>query len=99
MAPIHRRHFIGGAMTASVLAPLGDFSFLEGLPRVEAADAKVRPETVQLSPELEPLVRLIEDTPREKVIDAAADQIRAGTGYQEMLAAVLLAGVRGIKPR
>jgi hypothetical protein len=96
---MHRRHFIGGALAAGGLAHLGDFSFLGQLPTVTADEARVRPETVQLSSDLEPLVRLIEDTPREKAIDTAVDKVRTGTSYQQLLAAVLLAGVRGIKPR
>ena len=49
--------------------------------------------------DVEPLVRLIEDTPRNRVIEVAADRVRNGTSYQELLAAVMLAGVRGIRPR
>ncbi len=99
MARFHRRHFLGGAVSAGVLAQLGDFSFLNRLPSVGAGEAKARPDTVQLSPDVEPLARLLEDTPREKIIDVAVEQIRSGTSYQQMLAAVFLAGVRGIKPR
>jgi hypothetical protein len=99
MARIHRRHFLGGAVGVGVLAHLGDFSFLDRLPSVTAGEAKLRPETVQLDSDVEPLVRLLEDTPREKVIDATVEQIHLGTSYQQLLAAVFLAGVRGIKPR
>jgi hypothetical protein len=66
---------------------------------VSADEARVRPATVLLNPDLEPLVRLIEDTPRDRVLDAVAARIREGTGYQQLLGAVFLAGVRGIKPR
>jgi hypothetical protein len=92
--PISRRGFVGGA-----LAGLGDFAFLGGLPHLSAADARVNPKVVQLSPDVEPLVRLIEETPRNKLLQAAAERVRGGTSYQQMLAALMLAGVRGIKPR
>src|SRR5262249_8297515 len=72
---------------------------LHSLPSAVAADEKAKPTTVELSPDIEPLVRLIEDTDRTKVIDAVASRIREGTTYQQLLAATLLAGVRGIKPR
>jgi hypothetical protein len=97
--PLNRRQFVSRALTAGALTGLADLSFLRGLPSVSADEAKVRPATVLLSPELEPLVRLIEDTPRDKVLEAVVARIREGTGYQQLLGAVFLAGVRGIKPR
>jgi hypothetical protein len=96
---LNRRQFVGRTLSLGALAGLTDLSFLNGLPPVSADEAKIRPATVTLSPEIEPLVRLIEDTPRPKVLDAVAEKIRGGTGYQQLLAAVFLAGVRGIKPR
>jgi hypothetical protein len=69
------------------------------LPPVSADEAKPAPATVQFSPEIEPLVRLLEDTDRDKLLDVVADRVRHGTSYQQLLTAVLLAGVRGIKPR
>jgi hypothetical protein len=86
-------------MTAGVLASVGDFAFLKGLPTLAADEARVTPKTVQFSPEIEPLVRLIEDTDRNKVLERVAEQIREGTSYEELLSAVFLAGVRGIQPR
>ena len=97
-SPINRRDFVATSLGAGALAGLGDFGFLGGLPRVSAADAKVPPGIVQLSPDMEPLVRMIEETPRDKLLEAAA-KVREGTSYQQLLGACLLAGVRGIKPR
>jgi hypothetical protein len=48
---------------------------------------------------VEPLVRLLEETPREQVVAAFADRIRGGASYQQVLAALLLAGVRNVQPR
>src|SRR5262249_41068779 len=42
---------------------------------------------------------LIEDTERAKLLEAVAGRIKAGTSYQQLLAAVMLAGGRGIQPR
>jgi hypothetical protein len=97
--PLDRRQFVGRALSAGALAGLADLAFLNGLPPVSADEARIRPATVLFSPEMEPLVRLLEDTPRSKVLDAIAGKIHEGTGYQQLLGAVFLAGVRGIKPR
>src|SRR6266853_1802661 len=45
------------------------------------------------------LVRLLEDTPREKLLEEVGERIRRGLAYRELLAALLLAGVRNIQPR
>jgi hypothetical protein len=96
---LSRRDFVGHAMTVGALAGIGDYAFLSGLPRVSADEAKPDKNTVQLARDMEPLVRLIEDTPREKLLEAIANKVKNGTSYQQLLAAVMLAGVRGIKPR
>ena len=49
--------------------------------------------------ELEPLVRLVEETPRDRLIEAAAGKIRGGATHAQLLAAGFLAGVRGIRAR
>lgn len=58
-------------------------------------DSKV----VRFGPEIEPLVRLLEDTSRAKLLEEVAQRIRKGTSYREILTALLLAGVRNIQPR
>jgi hypothetical protein len=97
--PLSRREFVGGALTAGTLAGIGDFGFLTGLHPVAADEAKPNKDKVQLTPDMEPLVRLIEETPRDKLLESVAEKVKKGTSYQQLLAAVLLAGVRGIKPR
>jgi hypothetical protein len=94
-----RRRFVAHSLQAGALAGLGDFAFLRGLPPARAADSKNTPSTVSFSPDVEPLVRLLEETPRDKVIERAAEQVHKGTSYEQLLAAVFLAGVRGIQPR
>lgn len=83
-------------MASAGLAAL-DLGFF--LPPVSAAEAKLDPKLVRLHAEIEPLVRLLEDTPRERVLEEVAAKIKRGVSYREILAALLLAGVRNIQPR
>lgn len=99
MAANSRRRFLATTAAGSAIAGLGDFGFLASLPCVSADEVKPAPGVVQFKPEIEPLVRLLEDTPRNKVIEKVADRIRTGTSYREVLTALLLAGVRNIQPR
>ena len=96
---MQRRSFIKSAAAAGALAGLGDFGFLSQLPRVSAADAQLDPRLVQLHPEIEPLVRLLENASRDRVLEEVASRIKHGTTYREMIAALMLAGVRNIQPR
>lgn len=80
-------------------AAAGGLAFLSGLPPVSAADARADPDLVRLEPEIEPLVRLIEDTPREKLLEEVAARIKKGLSYREVLGGLLLAGVRNVQPR
>jgi len=95
----HRRSFLKTAAGSSALFALGDLGFLAGLPSVSAAEAKLPPNLVRFDPEIEPLVRLLEDTPRERVLEEVASKVRRGTSYREVLAALMLAGVRSVQPR
>src|SRR5262249_9351739 len=96
---ITRRDFVAQGLKAGALVGLSDFAFLTGLPPVSAADAKLARHKVKLSPDIEPLVGLIEDTPRGELLEAVAAQMRQGVGYQQLLTALFLAGVRSIQPR
>lgn len=94
-----RRSFLQSAAGVGALASLGDLGFLAALPRVTAAEAKLEPNRVRLHPGIEPLVRFLEDTPRERLLEEVAARLRRGLTYRELLAALLLAGVRNIQPR
>ncbi len=96
---MNRRHFIGRGAAAGALAAVGDFAFLANLPPVSAAEAKLPAKSVQLHSDIEPLVRLLENTSRDRVLEEIAAKIKRGTSYREVLAALLLAGVRNIQPR
>ena len=80
-------------------AALGGLAFLADLPPVRGADATPDPNLVALQPEIEPLVRLIEDTDRSKLLEEIGARIKKGLAYREVLAGLLLAGVRNVQPR
>ena len=91
---IPRRTFLKS--TATLTTGLG---FLSRLPSVTAAEATLDPKMVRFHPDIEPIVRLLEDTSRERVLEEVATRVRQGLTYQQVLAALLLAGVRNIQPR
>jgi hypothetical protein len=93
----NRRNFLRASTTASAAFGLGDFTFLAQLGPVSAAETRLGP--VQLTPDIAPLVRFLEDTPRNKLIEEATARIRRGLSYRDLLAALMLAGVRNIQPR
>src|SRR6266849_4181594 len=63
------------------------------------SDAEVTPNAVKFRPEIEPLVSLIENTPRDKCAEMAVEQLRRGVSYRQLLAALFLAGIRNVNPR
>jgi hypothetical protein len=94
-----RRSFLKTSGSLGALAALAELGFLSQLPAVAADEAAIKPDGVRFHPDIEPLVRLLEETPRERVLEEVAHRIRKGTSYREVLAALLLAGVREIQPR
>jgi hypothetical protein len=97
MHPLPRRRFL--ATTAGALAGMGHLNFLGGLPRVSAQEASVSPAMVRFRPEMEPLVKLISETPRERLLEEVGTAIKKGVTYNQLLTAVFLAGVRDVQPR
>jgi hypothetical protein len=84
---------------AGLLASAGEYAFLNSLPPLSAQDVRAGRNMARVAADIEPLVRLIEDAPQEQLIGAIAERVRGGTSYQQLLGAVMLAGVRGIQPR
>lgn len=76
---------IGGALR--FLGPLAaeELSFDRGIARFQS--------------DIEPLVQFLEQTPQDTVIEETARRVKAGLSYRELLAALLLAGVRNVQPR
>lgn len=95
----NRRRFLKSAAETGAVLGLANLGFLSNLRPVSAAEAKIDPKKVRYSEDIEPLVRLLEDTPRERVLEEVAARIKKGVAYKEVVAAILLAGVRDIQPR
>jgi hypothetical protein len=74
---------------AGVSAGLGEWAGLTPLSPAKADDAKVR-----FGPDLEPIVRLIEETPREKCVPVFVAELKKGLPYRRFLAASLFAAIR-----
>jgi len=77
----------------------GGLGYFGNLPRVRAEDAQLDGKFVRFTPEMEPLVRLLEETPRERLLEEVGMRVKSGTTYREVLGALMLAGVRNIQPR
>src|SRR4051812_12658971 len=97
--PMNRRTFLQAAAARGALLGAGAPAFLSKLRPVSAAEAPLAPTLVRLDPGIEPTVRLLEDTPREKLLEEVAAKVKRGLSYRELLAALLLAGVRNVEPR
>ena len=93
-----RRDFLRVA-SAGAIAGLGDLAFLSQLRPVTAEETKLDPKLVRLGSEIEPLVQLVEETPRQKLLEEIGARIKKGLSYREVLATLLLAGVRNVAPR
>jgi len=99
-SPSNRRQFLRNTGLSGAAISLGNLGILGSLPSVSAAEAAAKPDIVRLRPEIEPIVRLIEETSRDRLLEEVASRIKAGNlRYQEVLAALLLAGVRNVQPR
>lgn len=90
-----RRQFV----RSSIAMAAGGISGLSWLPRLRADELNVAPEHVRFHSDIEPLVQLLELTPRPQIIDRVLELIRQGRSYQELLAALFLAGIRNVQPR
>ncbi|MEZ6130411.1 MAG: hypothetical protein R3C59_17135 [Planctomycetaceae bacterium] len=92
-----RRAFVQTSI-GSAAALSGGLAFLSRLPRVSANEAELRPGLVSFDDHIEPLVQLIEQSPRDSLLEQMADRIHHGRSYREVLAALLLAGIRNVQP-
>ena len=64
------------------------------MPEAFAKDSKPRDWQVRYGPNIEPLVRLIEETPEEKCLEAVVREMKSGLSYREFMVALFLAGLR-----
>jgi hypothetical protein len=89
-----RRALVGGTALGMGHRSLAASDRRAGAPLSEnKRDATVR------ASQVEPLIRLLEETPRDQVLEAVGEKILEGAGYLDVLAALLLAGVREVQPR
>jgi hypothetical protein len=94
-----RRTFLKQSAVVGGLAGVGDLGFLGQLAPVSAAEAALDKQTLRLHPEVAPIVRLIEETPRDQLLEEVGVRIKGGLSYRELLAGLLVAGVKNIEPR
>ena len=96
----HRRQFLKStAQGAGALASMAWGGRALGMPAVSARQARVQPGLVRLADDIEPLVQLIEETDRDKLIESVASEIRGGRSFREVVAALFLATVRNVQSR
>jgi len=96
---IRRRRFLQSASALGLGAGLGSWSGLAGITPARGAAMAVGPEAVRFRPEIEPVVRWIEETSRDGAMEAAIAHLKAGLSYRDLLSGLFLAGIRNIKPR
>lgn len=98
MVPVARREFLrnlgGGVVSGSVA-----WQALNSIVPTRAEDLVVDPKIVQFRPEMEEIVKWIETTPREAMLQSAVERLKAGLSYRHLVGGLFLAGIRNIKPR
>ena len=94
MSIIQRRQFL-----AATAGGLGLSSILQALGPLSAEEVQVDQGIARFTDDIEPLVQFLEQTPRESVIEQTAIKVKNGLSYRQLLAALLLAGVRNVQPR
>jgi hypothetical protein len=100
-ARLKRRQFLQTATAAGlgVGLGLGGGSALRAITPTRADELVVGPDAVRFRPEIEPVVRWIEETPRERILEKAVEELKGGLSYRDLMAGVFLAAIRNIKPR
>jgi hypothetical protein len=94
-----RRRFLQMASALGLGAELAPWASLRTITPLRADEARVKPQMVRFRPEIEPVVRWLEETPRERALEVAIAELKKGLSYRELLAGLFLAGIRNIKPR
>jgi hypothetical protein len=89
-----RRSFL---RTTGAALGVGEWAGLLPFSPASADEAKVTPDLVRFSPDIEPIVKLIEGTPKEACVAAVVEQLRKGLPYRHFLAALYLAAIRAAK--
>jgi hypothetical protein len=93
-----RREFLKSSAGAGMLLGCATPAALGALAPHTRSEAQVTPDLVRFTPDVEPIVCSIEETPREKCFDMMVEQLRRGLPYRNFLAALFLAGIRNVSP-
>ena len=94
-----RRQFLQSASVLGLGTGLGADGLLRAITPARAADMRVTPDSVRFRSEIEPIVRWIEETPRNRILEVAVQRLKGGLAYRDLLAGLFLAGIRNVKPR
>jgi hypothetical protein len=97
LPPSSRRRFLQSAVTTGAALGLSDWTPLLRVSPIRAEEASATPDLVRFSPDTEPIVRLIEETPQDKCVEMMVERLRGGLPYRNFLAALYLASVRAAK--
>ncbi len=98
MNSLERRDFLTVTASTLGLSTLGLSGLLGSLRPLSADELRVDG-IARFSDEIEPLVRFLENTPRDVIIEQVASRVQSGLSYRELLAALFLAGIRNVQPR
>ncbi len=96
---LRRRRFLQSASALGLGAGLGNWTALQSITPAAGAAMAVEPEAVRFRPEIEPVVRWIEETPQDAILGVAIDYLKRGLSYRDLLAGLFLAGIRNVKPQ
>lgn len=94
-----RRQFLRSATALGLGAGLASTGALGSILPARAEDLTVGPDAVRFRPEIEPVVRWIEEVQRDQALERAVRELKAGLPYRDLMAGVFLAAIRNIKPR
>jgi hypothetical protein len=93
-----RRQFLSRSLSGAACLGLTDLVFLHRLPHVAAEDATIDPSQVRADTGVDAVVRLIEETRRDQVLEVIARRVQKGLTYRELVTALFLAGIQNIRP-
>lgn len=94
-----RRSLLLSSARSSALLGVGGVGVLARLAPVSAAEAALDAKELRIDSGIAPVVRLIETTPRDQLLEEVAARLRSGLSYRSLLAALLVAGVKNVEPR
>lgn len=96
----NRRELLRSLAALGIYGSLGDGNaWLKPTAANGAEETGPARDLTALEPDVEPLVRKIEATPREKCFEMITAELADGLTYRRFLAALFLAGVRNVNPQ